>query len=205
MRTMRTLVAFAVVGALAGTAYGNLTKTYTGTGGPLVDFVGGVNGVARFEIFVPDHGIIKNFKSVSLIGFNHTWAGDLTIILRHKDNNLSVTLLDRPGFPQSGFGDSANFNGQTSGPYNWTDTGFVYDTDAFGIDVTNHSLAPIPPSALADFNNKDKYGLWSLIITDFAAGDTGKLGSWTITINNVPAPGAVALLGMLGFRRRRRR
>jgi hypothetical protein len=201
---MRTLVAMAVVAGLAAPALGNEIKAYTGPGGSLVDFSGGVNGVARFEIFVPDHGIIKSFQSVSLLGFNHTWAGDLSIVLVHKDNGVSVTLLDRPGVPQSTFGDSADFNGQSTGPYNWADGGFVYDTDFFGATVTNHNLGPIPPSALSQFVGKDKYGVWSLIITDFAAGDTGKIQGWTITIQNVPGPATLAALALLGYRRRRR-
>ncbi len=197
---MRVFAAIVVVAGLAGSAHGNVLRTYTGNGGPLVD-----NGLARFEIFVPEHGVIKSFDTVSLIGFNHTWAGDLTITLTHKDNGLSVTLLDRPGFPLGTFGDSADFNGTTSGPYNWADGGFVYDTDFFGATVTQHALGPVA-GALADFVGKDKYGYWSLTILDSVASDTGVLGSWSLTLQNVvPGPGALALLGMLGFRRRRRR
>lgn len=203
---MRTLVGIGVTAVvmLSAPALGNELKTYNGPGGPLVDSpAAGTNGVARFTIFVPDHGIIKSFKSISLVGFSHTWAGDLIIRLTHKDNNMTVTLLDLPGqVAPAGGGDSADFDG---GTYTWTDAGFVYDADVFGATVTNHSLGPIPPSHLSDFVGKDKYGTWSLTIIDTFPADTGMLGSWNIVINNVPGPATLALLGMLGFRRRRRR
>lgn len=201
---IRKFVAIVCVAGLAGSAYGNIQKEYFGEGGPLVDSVGGAPGVARFEIFVTEHNIIKEFGGVHLLGFSHSWAGDLVITVTHKDTNKTVTLLDRPGVPQSTFGDSADFDG---GDYWWMDGGFVYDADIFGATVTEHNLGPVAGS-LSDFVGQDKYGVWSLQIVDHAGGDTGGLmQGWSIAMFNVPGPGSIALLaaaGLLGRRRRRR-
>ncbi|HWB19344.1 MAG TPA: proprotein convertase P-domain-containing protein, partial [Phycisphaerales bacterium] len=50
-------------------------------------------------------------------------------------------------------------------------------------------------------------GAWTLNIKDWGVGDTGTLGSWSITIDYTaaPAPGALALLGLAGVVGRRRR
>jgi xanthosine utilization system XapX-like protein len=52
----------------------------------------------------------------------------------------------------------------------------------------------------------DKFGEWSLFISDRAGGDFGSIGQWQINMVNLPAPGSLALLGVGGLvigRRRR--
>ena len=156
---------------------------------------------ARSEIFVEEHKDILSFKSFHIFGFSHTWAGDLQIFLTHKDTGTTVTLLDRPGVPESTFGDSADFLGD----YWWLDGGFVYDADVFDEFVPNdRDYGPVA-GALSDFDGEDKYGTWSLLIIDNAGGDTGFIEGWSFVVNN-PSPGALALLGVAGlFGTRRRR
>lgn len=48
-------------------------------------------------------------------------------------------------------------------------------------------------------------GVWTLRIYDWASGDTGSLGGWSIDVTHVPAPGALALLGLAGLVSGRRR
>ncbi len=49
-------------------------------------------------------------------------------------------------------------------------------------------------------------GEYTIYLGDSAGGDEGSLAWWTVTIEYaVPAPGAMALLGLAGFARRRRR
>ena len=111
-----------------------------------------------------------------------------------------MTLLDRPGVPESTFGDSANF----AGDYWWTDGGFRYDEDVFDEEVTEMDLGPVMGN-LSDFDGESKQGVWSLLIIDNAGGDTGGIQLWSFVVNN-PSPGALALLGVAGlFGSRRRR
>ena len=184
--------------AVAGAAMAQEEKEFFGDGGAIPD--NDPNGF-RSEIFVEDFGEILSFKSIHILGFEHSWAGDLQIFLTHKDSGTTVTLLDRPGVPESQFGDSANF----AGDYWWTDGGFVYDADVFDLEVTEMDLGPVE-GFLRNFDGEDKFGTWSLLIVDNAAGDLGSISSWSFVVNNVPAPGALALLGiagLLGSRRRR--
>jgi hypothetical protein len=188
---MRRVVGLAAVACLAGSAHAE--KVYFGQGGDLIDF--DVDpGVVQFQITVPDAGEIVSFKSVTLFDFNHTYAGDLVITLTHETSGLSVTLLDRPGVPESTFGDSADFVGD----YTWVDGGYFYDLDDFDVTVDEHVLAPVV-GVLSTFDGIDKSGVWTLEIGDYAADDTGTLGSWNIVMNNIPAPGALALLGLAGL------
>lgn len=178
-------------------------KSFVGEG--IFDWIdnGGEANPNRVELFVEEHGIIRTFDSFSLFGFSHTWAGDLIIKLTHKDTGTSVTMLDRPGVPESVFGDSADFLGD----YDWEDGGFIYDADIYGAFVpTNVIMGPVS-GLLSDFAGEDKFGVWSLTISDNAAGDLGSLQSWGFTVTNVPAPGVLALLGIAGLvgRRNRRR
>jgi len=194
---MKRVLIISAVACIAGSAHAEMV--YFGQGGPLNDF--NVDpGVTQFEILVPDHAEIASFKSISLFGFIHTWAGDLVITLTHEDTGFSVTLLDRPGVPESVFGDGADF----SGDYTWVDGGFFYDADLFDPTVDEHILGPVA-GTFGSFDGIDKFGVWTLAIIDNAAGDTGSLGSWNIVMNNVPGPGAFALLGLAGLIGRRRR
>ena len=95
--------------------------------------------------------------------------------------------------PESTFGDSADFVGD----YTWVDGGYFYDLDDFDVTVDEHVLAPVV-GVLSTFDGIDKSGVWTLEIGDYAADDTGTLGSWNIVMNNIPAPGALALLGLAG-------
>jgi subtilisin-like proprotein convertase family protein len=174
-------------------------KEYTGQGGQVPD--NDPDG-ARFEIFVAESGPIVSFLDVNLFDFSHTWAGDLAIYITHKDTGTQVVLLDRPGVPESTFGDSADF----SGDYTWTDAGFVYNADVFADFVpTDRNYGPVS-GHLSDFVGEDKHGTWSLRIVDNAGGDTGGISSWSFTVVN-PTPGALMLMGtagLFGTRRRRR-
>lgn len=206
---MKASVLLAAVGtlALAGTAFANETKTYQGTGGPLADgvVVGGVTvpGVTTFTIVVADTGEIKGIKEVLLTGLAHTWGGDLLITLTH--GATTVTLVDRPGFNgvPGTFGESANYGGNYSFqdgfapiPEEWGGSSDILPSGIYGPHVGN---------SLSSFVGLDKAGAWILTVTDNAAADIGSLGGWTLVLNNVPAPGALALLGVAGLAARRRR
>ena len=205
---MKHAVLLAAVGslAIAGSTFANETRAYTGQGGLIPGGTGGIQ--TRFEIFVPDGGEIKDVKEVLLVGLNQTWAGDLLIVLTHKDTGTSVTLLDRPGQPESLFGNSDDF----AGDYSFQD-GFPIIPEGTGAGgatvIAPGTYGPAgaggAPQSLQAFVGEDKFGVWTLSITDFDAADNGSLGGWVLVLNNVPAPGALALLGVAGLAARRRR
>jgi MYXO-CTERM domain-containing protein len=193
------LTAFALTtGAMAE------VKSYQGQGGILNDAGSDSNfntipGTTRFEIFVPDHGSITDFQGVDLNVF-HTWVGDLTIVLTHKDSGTSLVLTDRPGVPASSFGNSDDLGGL----YIFADGNpLLPETSAGGV-IANGAYGA-EGGSLSVFNGLDKFGTWSLHFTDSAGGDTGELLDWGFSLANVPAPGAMALLGLAGLVGGRRR
>jgi len=100
------------------------------------------------------------------LNINHTFVGDLDIVLRGPDNT-TVVLVDREG----GSGD------------NFINTTFDDQAD----DPINGQSAPFtgtfrPDGNLSDFNGMMSAGDWDLIITDNANIDGGQLNDWTIEI-----------------------
>lgn len=138
----------------------------------------------------PDCPIISDLDVDFLI--SHTWQGDLRIRLRHVENNLTVTLVDRPGVPQTlfGFGED-NYGNQIAGVKFIADdfAPVVYDMPAVAVPgIANVSGAWKPENALAMFNGKDKEGTWELIVEDLAAFDVGIIKNFSLHFINVPGP-----------------
>lgn len=193
MRKIAVLVA--VAGFASGAMAQSELKIYVGQPGPIADLTDN-----RFNLFVPDHGTILSFKAIE-IDMQHTWCGDLTIVLTHKGPfPLSVVLLDRPGVPQSTFGNDDDMNGV----YSFTDGGAPFPElgTAAGV-VPPGTYAGVEP--LSRFVNNDKFGDWSLHIIDQAGGDVGQVFTWRIIVNNIPGPGPLALIGLAGLTALRRR
>jgi len=140
-------------------------------------------------------GTITN-ATITLNGFNHSWASDVDMLLvgpagqkilivsdvgdGFSPSNLTLTLSDAAAssLPSSG--------AFTSGTYKPTD----YSANPPGTD-TFPAPAPASPYAttLSVLNGTDPTGTWSLFIVDDGAGDQGNLsGGWTLTITtNGPA------------------
>ncbi len=111
--------------------------------------------------------------------------------------DYSVVLCDRPGVPASTFGNSNDLNGN----YVFRD-GFAPLSETAAVPAGTYG-----PHAGQTIGRDvaDKFGEWSLFISDNAGGDTGTVRGWSITFNNVPAPGSLALLGLGGIVAGRRR
>jgi subtilisin-like proprotein convertase family protein len=205
--------------AAFGTLYG------PGAGGPIPDAMTSftVPGVFTSTINITDQGLIASLKSVS-IQFgppNHTWVGDLQIILTapNGDNVHLISVTGAPG-PTS-FGDSSDFGGKylfvNSGGLNFSAAAAAEATGALPVPPGTYNRETNPNAGatigvdndtFAVFNNDSVRGNWVLTVKDWGAGDTGSLASWTLNINLVPAPGSLALLavaGLIGRPRRRRR
>lgn len=216
------LAAAMCLAATAGIATAGVSKTYNsidqgaqGWGGDFGrPWQYGTNTPMSIDILVADAGIIESLDLVTAINFSHTWIGDLTMTLEHVETGTLAVLLNRPGFgpfddiPGDGCcGNSFDIDGN----YSWTDTPdgnfwwpktgsplqtpTAYDPRGFATYTTPLSL----------FVGEDKAGTWQLTIYDAGGGDVGSIQGWEITMTNVPAPGALALLGLAGIVSRRRR
>lgn len=188
-------VALITIAALAGTA---AAQSYNGSGFAIPD---NNPAGASSSIVVTDAGNLIDLN-VTLNNMAHTWVGDL--IIRLSNGSTTVTLIDRPGVPQIS---TVGFSWNLLGNYTFDDaagTTFESIGNAVGTAFNLPSGSYAPEQALAAFNGQSLAGTWTLSISDNAGLDTGSLGSWTLTAV-VPAPSAMALLGLGGLVAGRRR
>lgn len=181
----------ALSAGLALSAAATARPLYNGAGGAFPDV-----SSASFVINVADSFSVTG-ASVSFQGLAHTWVGDLQMTLSHGATTIS--LINRPGFTGSGFGNSADFVGSNS--YGWADGGSVFPTASTPAIIPSGTYAPV--NAFSAFNGSNSSGAWTLTVTDNAGGDTGQMNGWTL--NLVPTPGAAALFGVAGLAGLRRR
>lgn len=162
---------------------------------------------------------VLSVNSITLEGLSHTWIGDLHAVLVDPSGD-EHNIFVRPGlFNASGFGNSGDFLG---GDYTFVESGAPNDlpTDSTAFDppagTYNQTFAGSPSAQWVDgnlgiFNTPlsaiaGDAGDWTLKIYDWAGGDSGSLGGWSIDVELVPAPAGLAvfaLFGLAGTRRRR--
>lgn len=158
------------------------------------------------------------------VAIDHSFVGDLTIHLQ-APNGTVITLVNRPGLggnPNDGTGvggDSSNLS--AAFPITFLDnapSGMTAEQMGLGLSSSDiigqigpNNFSPFPDGAhgnqtLAALSGRLAAGTWTLHIGDSAAGATGSLTSWSISINTVvPTPGSLAILGLAGLTARRRR
>jgi len=105
----------------------------------------------------------------------HTWVGDLIVTLE-SPAGTSVTVIDQPGVPASGFGCGGNdilasMDDEAATP--------VEDECDAGVPTINGSF--IPNNALDAFDGEMTAGDWILTVSDNAGGDTGTINTFGIT------------------------
>jgi MYXO-CTERM domain-containing protein len=188
-------------------------------------YAGTLGSMVSHSIVVPDIGANTIADINVTIGMSHTWIGDLTIKLVGPGGQV-LTLLNRPGSAaadtgvDSPFGQSDDFTFANLIAYDDEATGGAAElmnstSDSFiggGAGADSGSYTPGPVGGLggelasfAGYDGLSAVGNWTLYIADSAAGDTGTLDQWSITIDTVPTPGALALLGIAGLVSRGRR
>lgn len=218
MSAIALALSTAIASSALGTVYG------PGAGGAIPDATvnNSIPGSGFFSstINVSDVGTVTGINMVTLTSLAHTFVGDLQVTLI-SPNGTRVNLFSRFGVTTAtGFGSGTDLNGT----YSFTDgmgspafnpAGTLYPggtynrvTNTFAATVqvgTTSGVQGLNPNTFASIVGGASNGAWVLEIRDFAAADVGSLGSWSLDINWVPAPGAMALLGLAGLTARRRR
>ncbi len=173
------------------------------------------------EIEITENETVTDVE-VTLSGFNHTWAGDVTATI--SNGTVTSSLVTRVGDPGGTSGDSSVYGGDytfsSDGGDLWKaadDTGFksvipVGDYKPTGVNDSAVSLS-------SDFSGQSSAGTWTLFMSDAAQGDTGAISGWSIQLTTsggtggasspVPEPGSMTVfavgIGVACVIRRRRR
>lgn len=187
------LTTLAVIAATAGAQ----TVSYTGGGGPIIDWE-----VTSRTITVTDTFAIEDLD-LTITGFRHNWIGDIAVELEH--NGVSVTLFDRPGYPDHALG----FLYDVDGDYTFDDEALVSWELVNGGSNSTSFVIPVGSyageEALSAFDGMSVAGEWTLRVTDFASFEQGSFSGWTLDVTAVPTPSGLAALGLAGLAASRRR
>ena len=138
---------------------------------------------------------VTSITKVTLTSFQHTWRGDLHIIL--KSPSASFNIVVRPGSTGATVGDSGDY---LNGTYDFVESGggtvaagaanigggtynqfFNTGTGQWTTGITNTPLSGITGGA----------GTWTLEIRDWAGLDVGSLTGWTLEGTDVSGGGGL--------------
>ena len=137
---------------------------------------GGDTGDVAASTFFVHNGALLNDVDV-FVDIEHPWVGDLTISLT-SPSGTTVTLLDRPGVPDSSVGCSNN-NMQVT-----------FDDDAV-TELEDHCPGSVPwfsgearpVGSLTSLEGEFSGGEWTLTVSDNSGGDTGTIEAWELRLD----------------------
>jgi MYXO-CTERM domain-containing protein len=147
---------------------------------------------------------LPNLVSIDSIVVNiaHTWVGDLDMVVVGPGGTANLTLLgSAAGFgPSNNLGSGAANSFALTLPYTFAQAGTAWPSPSGTANISN-----VPVYAATSWiAGPQAAGNYTLTISDLAAGDGGFVNGWTINYT-VPAPGALALMGLAGVVGGRRR
>jgi hypothetical protein len=145
---------------------------------------------------IPAGNVIRKI-TVKMDSVLHTWIGDLRFWVSNA--NTVDTVISRIGWTGSGFGNSCD---------NLIGTRLIDTTGVLSVQnmtpTTCNTGLPAnsagnftPKSPLGIFNNTDPNGAYILRVCDNAAGDTGSIRSWSISIDYGPPTGVSNTAGII--------
>jgi MYXO-CTERM domain-containing protein len=190
----KTLIAGLALGAVAMTASAE-------------NYSFDLNGQSDTSGIIGDHdfglGAVASVESISL-NLATTWGGDFEITLTASDGSSYEFMNDN----QNG-GSSTNYDlGQVAGDGTLANVatyvfvasgGGSWDPGATGFaGAGTYNANAFPAGGFAA-------GTWNILVNDDAGGDISSVGNFTMNYTAVPAPGALALLGLGGLAVTRRR
>jgi subtilisin-like proprotein convertase family protein len=162
------------------------------------------NTEIQSDINVADAGSLASITVTA--GIDHTYIGDLRITLVAADGT-ELILMNRPGLADNngccGFGDNLS----SASPLVFDDAAATPAESAQGGGTY------APDEALTALLGSSITGTWSLLVSDNAGLDQGRLDYWSLDINweqaEVPEPAALGLMGFglvgIGLATRRRK
>ena len=108
------------------------------------------------------------------VDIDHTYVGDLSLLLRHEPSGIEVLVLDRPGVPGSAFGCGGNDIEATLDD----EAGSAAETRCSGTPALSGPLRP--NELLSALDGQPLEGTWTLLVSDAAEDDTGTLQRWCL-------------------------
>lgn len=121
-----------------------------------------------------------------LVNATHSWDGDVIFTVT-SPAATAVTVVDRPGYTGTGFGCSGD---------NYPNITLDDDGGAPGTPVETSCTNTVPGyvasgfytpnNPLSAFDGSNLNGTWTINASDRAAGDTGTLTDWCVTITYAP-------------------
>ncbi len=205
---MKMTLAILAVAGLASAASAQTFPANAGTVPAAVpDNTGPTGGGVNITFSVSGTNVGDSLQNVSVTwNPSHTWAGDIVAVLT-APGGQDVQVMGRLGSgTTNGVGNSADF----VGTYRFFNTGTAMPTtgaipagDYARYGTLGGTTVPAPDADDYTVFTGNLNGTWTLRLSDWASGDTGTVSAASITI--VPAPGALALLGLGGFAAARRR
>lgn len=146
---------------------------------------------------IPDGNLVGASQSVTIadarnigdldlaVEIDHTWVGDVSVMLRHEDSAVEMIAIDRPGVPASGFGCSNNDIDATLDDEAFTP---VEGQCAGGVAIAGNFR---PNQSLTAFDALALAGTWTLRVSDAAGDDTGTLLRWCLQPTLVAGSGLI--------------
>jgi outer membrane autotransporter protein len=173
------LLTVSSIAVLLGSVAAANAQTFTSTDTPIAIPDNNPAGISSsINAILPSVGIITDVNVD--VDINHTWVGDLTVSVESPDGTV-VRLIDRPGVPPGGVGNSDDLSGT-----------YTFDDAAGQVISENSGLVTIPAGtyqvdqttgdALADFNGEAPSGTWTLSVTDPELFDIGTLNFWRLIL-----------------------
>lgn len=143
---------------------------------------------------------------VSLFLVGHTFPDDLDILLVGPSGQTVMLMSDAGGADDIDDVDLIFQDGAAAVPDSLVILSGIFAPTNYGTTDSLPAPAPAGPygSSLLSAFNVSVNGAWSLYVSDDAAADVGQIaGGWQIEV--VPAPSAIALMGLGGLVATRRR
>jgi len=121
----------------------------------------------------------------------HAYQGDLKFSLKHVPTGTTVSLVDRPGVPQTTFGfPNDNYGASLTDLFLSLDSAPQrYDWPAQAMNNVNGWWRP--EGALQAFAGENSSGNWQLLVQDCAFGESGEISAFELTLaaaRVVPCP-----------------